>query len=300
MKKLKSDHITIETTNFCPAKCIICPREKYEHPLMFMDMDLFEKIIDDAAQYNISVLDLCGFGEPFTDSLLFERCEYAKKKIPNLKIYVSTTGYLMHRSTHYNVCKYIDILKLSVYGMTKEVYEKSHGGIKFEKSFANIFSLLNRKDKPHIIGLMVLNDINEHQMREWIAFWEPLCDEVMVWTPHNWAGLRNYREVDHTAQRSCGRPFNGPLYIHVDGTVSPCCWDINRKIKIGDMNTDTIYNVLHSDAFQKLQKAHANNNFKDYLCFNCEQTNNTPGACVYSNNNAKPGVLTATKGELCE
>lgn len=297
-KNLKSKHITIETTNKCPAKCPICPREKYEHPLQLMNMNLFKKIIDDVSQYQIEVLDLCGFGEPFTDKFLFERCQYAKNKIPDIKIYISSTGNLMNKAILSDVCEYIDLFKFSFYGMTKKIYEYSHGTLNFEKSLFNIIRLLARKDRPYIEGLLVLNDYNKDQMKSWIDFWQPLCDEIMVWNPHNWAGLRDYREIDHRNQKSCGRPFDGPLYVHVDGTVSPCCWDINRKMKIGDMNTMSIDDVFHSKSFEFVQENHRNRTFENLLCYQCEQTNDSLDACVYSNNMANVGILTATKGKL--
>jgi len=49
--ELKNKHISIETTNLCPAHCTICPREQLTQKLGIMDFDLFKKIIDDAAQY---------------------------------------------------------------------------------------------------------------------------------------------------------------------------------------------------------------------------------------------------------
>ena len=73
--ELRSKQITIETTNICTANCIVCPREKFTQKLQIMDFNLFKKIIDDAAQYSIECVDINGFGDPFTDKLLFKRLE---------------------------------------------------------------------------------------------------------------------------------------------------------------------------------------------------------------------------------
>ena len=141
------------------------------------------------------------------------------------------------------------------------------------------------KKKPYTIGLLVIVDSNKHEMDDWIKFWEPKLNEVFVWLPHNWVDARKYRAVDHSKQVSCGRPFNGPLYIAADGTVSMCCWDFNRRLVIGDMKTQTIHEIFHSENFKKLKRAHENRNFKGLLCDDCCQTNPDSSVLLYSSSN---------------
>lgn len=94
-----TDLIAIETTNICPAHCVICPREKFTQKLGIMDLKLFEKIIDDASTYNIKLVGPVGFGDPLADPKFFERCKYIRKKLPKAKIYISTTGFF-HKFHH--------------------------------------------------------------------------------------------------------------------------------------------------------------------------------------------------------
>lgn len=287
--ELKNKQITIETTNLCSAHCTICPREKYIQKLGIMDFGLFKKIIDDAAQYNITMLDTGGFGDPFTDRLYFERCEYIKKKLPEAKIYTSSPCFLMTPDIYDKVIKYVDILKMSIYGITKDTYEKAHrGNLKFKKTYSNILGFLEKikglKKRPYTAGLLVATDINKHEMKDWIKFWKPKLDEVYVWLPHNWGDLKNYRTINHNKQVSCNRPFTGPLYVHIDGTVSMCCFDINKRLVIGDMKTQTIYEIFHSEPYLKIKKAHQTKNFEGLLCYNCDQTNPDPSVLLYATN----------------
>lgn len=284
-----TNHITIETTNICPAHCVVCPREQFTQKLGIMDFRLFKKIIDDASTYNIKSVAPVGFGDPLADPKLFERCKYIRKKLPKAKIYVSTTGFLMTPDIYDNVIKYIDTLKLSIHGLTKDTYEKSHRGkLKFEITYSNILGFLekikNLKKKPYTVGLLVITDINKHEMNRWIKFWEPKLDEVFVWLPHNWAGARNYRKIDQTKLISCGRPFRGGLSIHIDGKVSACCLDINEKLLIGNIKTQTIKEVLNSKALKKIQQNHKIKNFKGYFCENCDQINYNPDILLYATN----------------
>lgn len=282
-------HLTIETTNICPAHCVVCPREQFTQKLGIMDFKLFKKIIDDASAYNIKLVSLTGFGDPLADPKFFERCKYLRKKLPKAKIYISTAGFLMTLNKYDDIIKYIDILKLSIFGLEKNTYEKCHrGSLKHETTYSNILGFLKKikglKKKPHVAGLMVAIDINKYEINKWIKFWEPKLDEIFVWLPHNYGYGRNYRKIDRTKLVSCGRPFRGGLYIHLDGKVSACCFDINKDLIIGDLKTQTMKQIINSKALKKIQQAHKNKNFKGLLCENCDQINYDPDILLYATN----------------
>jgi radical SAM protein with 4Fe4S-binding SPASM domain len=266
-----------------------------------MDLSLFKKIIDDAAKYDLESIDTCGFGECFLDKHLFERFAYVRKKLPKAQIYVSTTGYHMDPDTWDNVIEYIDILKLSIYGATRKTYEEFHRGKpKYNKTMDNIYGLLAvANGRPYTIGLFVTTDVNRHEKEIWIERWSRKLNEVFVWEPHNWVLGRHYRTVDTGRQESCGRPDNGPMYIHADGTVSPCCWDIHKEISLGSMQHQTIEEVYKGKPYRELRKAHREGNFKDYICQYCDQTNFDPTVVVFANNpERKVGQITSNKKDM--
>ena len=283
--RMRSGKITIENTNLCPADCVICPRDKYRQSLGSMDSKLFAKIINNLSnQTNIDTIDIGGFGEPFADKLLFDRCRLIRGKLPSVKIATSSNCYLMTPDKYEEVCEYIDVLKISVYGVTKESYEASHRTLTFEKTYENILGLLELEKKPYTVGLLTLSDENQHEMEDWIKYWEPKLDEVYVWEPHSFGGLLNLREVDRSKQQSCGRPFNGPLYVHIDGTVSMCCFDINKHLVIGNMNNQTIPEIFRSKEYRRIRKAHKEADFTGLICNDCCQTNYNPNVLIYASN----------------
>jgi radical SAM protein with 4Fe4S-binding SPASM domain len=302
--ELKNKQIIIETTDICDAQCVICPRELYTKKPRMMDMALFKKIIEDASQYEVDSVDTCGFGEAFLDRYLFERCEYMRKLLPKAKIFISTTAFHMDMDKWENVIKYIDILKLSIYGVTPETYEAFHRGrVKHSVAMKNINGFLEyvkyKHEKPWTVGLLVVTDLNLHEKDEWIKLWRPKLDEIFVWKPHNWVKGRSYREIDYTKQVSCGRPMNAPLYVHADGIVSPCCWDVHSEIKLGDLNFQTIEQVYKGKAYRDLKAAHKAKDFSDYICKDCCQTNYNPDVMIYANNpNRKVGQLTSNEGMI--
>lgn len=291
------NQITLETTNICTAKCLPCPREKFNMKLGNMKMPLFKRILDLLSDYNIEIIEACGFGDPFADKLFLKRCKMIKEKMPNTKIYTTTTGILMNPSIIPDICEYVDILKISHYGVNKYTYEKVHR-IDFSTSMRNIQTLLKQSNRPYLIASYLMLEENEQEKDDWLKFWEGKVDEIIIWKPHNWAGLKNYREIDYENVKSCGRPFNGPPYIHVDGKVSVCCWDITKQLVIGDLTTQTFEEIYNSDTYKNIVEKHKNKDFQGILCYTCDQINYNPNVLVYSNKERKVGEMTSNKEKL--
>ena len=179
--------ITIEVTNRCSAACIMCPREKMIQNLEVMDFDVWVKLIDNCVELGIEMLDLCGYGDVFLDKGLFDKIAYAKTINPNFKIYISTTGIAMNKRKWENIVKWVDILKFSIYGMSKEVYEKVMANVKYDRAYNNILGLLelNKKhnNKIYTIGNYIVMEENKHEFDDWINFGNQNYQRYMLGHP---------------------------------------------------------------------------------------------------------------------
>lgn len=288
MRKVACENIIIEATNVCTANCVFCPREQYVHKPKHMPQDLFEKIIDEALELGLKSVAFGGFGEPLCDPDLIEKLRYLKRKDKNSKIYLTSTLFLLNEKLIDEFTDNVDAVHVSFYGMTPETYEKIHrGALKFERSKNNILSLIDRKrtlksPKPSIIMRYLLNEFNADEMEQFIAFWEPLVDEVMVWKPHNYLYGRRYREVDVDKGESCGRPFADALNLDIEGRVTVCCFDFNKELEIGNVSRQGIKEILSGEKLQKLRHAHSTRNFTGLLCESCDQRVKDPDVLVYS------------------
>lgn len=274
---LNSREITVEVTNRCGARCLTCPRESFTEKLGHMDMELFRRIMNDAAAEGYNSLDTCGFGDPLLDPLLQERLAFIKSRHPQISIYSSTTCHELTEERLPWFASHVDTLKISFFGMTPGSYEAVHRGLRHAKSLENITRLAEyraRHGRPHLIGLFLLQPQNEHEAKDFIKHFEPLLDEVMVWKPHNWVAGRGFRSP--SAQRkSCGRPQNGNLTVGVDGRVSICCFDYNKTTIIGDLRTQTIAQVRQSSPMlDRICEVHRTGTFQNsgLLCEDCDQT----------------------------
>ncbi len=87
------DLVLIETRSECNRKCWYCPNSKYSRPNGILSVKTFKNIINQLSDIKYSlVLGLHFFNEPLLDKRLPDLVEYARKKLPNIKIKISTNG----------------------------------------------------------------------------------------------------------------------------------------------------------------------------------------------------------------
>ena len=282
----KNKQIIIEVTNKCAAKCIMCPREKMIQPLEVMDQKLYEKIVTDAFNEGIELLDLCGYGDVFLDRGLFDKIKFSKKLNPDCKVYISTTGNAMQPKYFDNILKYVNILKFSIYGTSPEIYKITMGGLGYEKSMRNIHQFLemDNKKKVYTIGNFIKLKENQHELKDWINTWEPKLSEVYVWEPHNYIDGRKYRDIKNKKQVSCGRPKEGPLNIAVNGKAHVCCFDYNKLMVVGDTKYMSINEIMNSKELKNIQEKHKKNDFSGLICQDCDQTVHDENVLIYKTN----------------
>lgn len=288
MEYYENKSITIEVTNKCSAACIMCPREKMIQDLDTMTFDVWKKLIDNCHEVGIEMLDLCGYGDVFLDKGLFKKIDYARQVNPNFKIYISTTGIAMSKRKWDEIIEKVDILKFSIYGMSKEVYEEVMANVNYDLAMKNILGILEKNkqanNKVYTIGNYIVMEENEHEYQEWIDFWEPKLSEIYAWKPHNYVDGRQYRDISGQPQKSCGRPQDGPLNIAVDGQAHVCCFDYNKLLTVGSIKDLTLSEIMNSKEMKHIQDKHKNNDFSDLICSICDQTVKDETVLLYNTN----------------
>ncbi len=302
--KLINDEVRIETTNRCNATCIMCPREKMKRPQGIMDMGLYQRIVDQAVKAGARQISLDCFGETFIDPLIFKRAQYAKSK--GMRTHTITNAALLDKQKTERILKLFDVIRISLYGTTKKTYECIHRGLNYEKVKTNVERLFEMRRKiPEcqikIEMYFLLMDENKKEMDDFLKTYEPICDAVAVWKPHNWGNARQYRKLNEK-KVSCNRPFSGPLQVQWDGCVVPCCFDFDNTIILGNLKTQSIQEVLTGEKYNQLRRAHRQGNFAAFpFCDTCDQLNKRGDVLVYTNiKNAKVGSTNTTHFDLKE
>ena len=291
---LPGKSLSLELSSVCQARCKMCPFELNPNKNKHMEFELFKKCVDEGAKHGLETLDLCLMGDSLLDKGFVQKMEYIKSYYPDIKVYASSQGMSIDVDT---CCKYVDTLHVSFYGTTKEVYEKVHGGgVRYEKSLDNVERLLARPnaERPYVIFTFLILPENEHQLDEWLGKWEDIADEVIVWRPHNWAGIfddetKNDIYQNGVKPKSCGRPINGPFCIWVNGDVTPCCFSWDKRLVIGNVYNETLEQIYYSDRRRQIMIVHENNAFQNCSlpCEKCDQVLSRKDALVYTNHDRR-------------
>ena len=188
------------------------------------------------------------------------------------------------------ICEYVDILKISNYGFTKEKYEAVHrGSLVFEDVQRNLMQLSqNRKRKPYIIMSYLDMDINHSDVMLWVDYWvKQGLDEVNVWKQHNWGGYVADREVLSNTEVSCERIKNKHFKIWSDGNVSPCVFDCEKRLLLGNLKKDSFSMI--NEKYDILRGVHDKGGVSgtDLICAKCDQIFSRSDALLYLYENGK-------------
>lgn len=286
----RSDEVRFEVTTKCNYDCIICPREKMTRPKVTMSLGLFKRLFDkirqETSQYR--VLTFPGMGEPLLDPTLEKKIEYAKGK--GFRVLMLTNGSLLtiRKFKSLESCG-VESIRVSFYGSNPDAYAKIHGE-KTKQLFNKIRGTLTKiaqlkKKTKLLLTLNVLEGTNGRCLNEWISYWKNKADLLEVWRPHNWVNARSYRSIRGDRLKTCGRPWNTPLQVQVDGTVNMCCFDFDGKLTIGDLKTQSLKEIFSSGEYKKIVSCHTTGDFKKsrLICADCDQRNSDKSGIMLYN-----------------
>lgn len=267
--------LSIENTNICNARCIMCPHTKMKRKQKVMSQKNFEQIVDKVMkQERIKFITITGFGEPFADKDLDKKIAWINKKYPGVKIIIFTNGSLLDEKIAEKILK-LGVFKLnfSVNG-TKKNYKRIMG-LDYDRTMEKINYFLKRQKELRSktltnVSLMVLND-NKKDIKEFMDFWSGRVDSVMAYLPSDWAG-----GVDVVAKT----PFKNKRWpcmalwkfvtIDVDGNVIMCCRDYESKFKLGNVLKDDYKKI--KERMDGVKKRHLEMDFSMPICRRCDNS----------------------------
>ncbi len=258
----------LDPTNICNLRCPLCPtwQDMQARPKGRIDMNLYKKILDELGPY-LFTINLCNWGEPFLNPDLPEMIEYAKRY--NTVVGLSTNlNHLPDRAAENVINSAIDIIVISLDGVTQEAYSKYRIGGDVQKVFENIEKLsyyIKREDKKTmLVWQYLVNRYNETQLKdaEKIAselgiIFQPSpmrssmgkelllplherVQEMKEWLPEN-PDYRKYQldieQAAKTKQTTCKWLWD-TMVINWDGSISPCCGVFEKKWDFGNITLD--------------------------------------------------------------
>lgn len=273
--------IHIEVTNYCNARCILCPYPKMKRPKGFMPWHIFTRIVDECAKVEGAGLEinLHKDGEPLMDSLLFKRIAHIKSKLKKSRTHFNTNAMLLNEDKTLSILNSpLDSITFSVDGASKETYENIRIGLKYDVIEKNILHFLKMKKEMnkriHVTMQMVINNDNMHEVSRYKELWGDKADRIFIKKAHNFLVQKTSihgGELTEKQLSRCMQPFYLMLF-YWNGDVALCCWDYDNLVGMGNIENDSILTIYNNDKFKEIRNAMESKSCKDIKpCNACSQ-----------------------------
>jgi hypothetical protein len=276
----RPEQLVFEITAACDARCIHCPRHEMDRPKRPMDMALFRRMIDQAAEMKIPELVPNGYGEILTIPRVGEYLAYIRTKPHRFRLLLNTNGYNFNDDKIEALFKYgIDGINITIDGATAETAQAVRVGLKTERIERNIHRILEVRrqrglTRPHVRVSMVAIPQNVHEAPMFLEKWTGIADMVSIGHMSTRTGGVTLADPDAAAvkpARACVRPFR-ELNIWANGKAVLCCEDWNEDFIVGDLNEQTLAEIWRGERLASVRRSHAGGCGSDVaLCAACNQ-----------------------------
>jgi radical SAM protein with 4Fe4S-binding SPASM domain len=289
-KRILSDfpmNLDLYITNRCNLQCVMCRRtlevqkglnsEIYQEEQCDMDLNVYKKVIDEAAREGVYAIHLTAYGEPLLHEDIIEMIKYAREK-NILDLFMHTNGTILFENVASELLEAgLTRLIFSVDSPVKEIYEKIRIGADFDVVVDNIKKFMELKRKrgfkyPFVRVQMVEMENNRSQRDSYYNYFKNIVDSVGRIEYINFNemddGNRYYRKRRYKENYVC-RQLWQRLCVNFDGNVYACLV-INENTKLGDVDNSTIKELWHGEKMKELRNDHIEGNIgKITPCSNC-------------------------------
>jgi len=258
--------VQIEPTNRCNLNCSLCITGlgKLRRPKRDMSFREFTQIIDQFEE-SIIYLVLYNLGEPLLNTQLYDMIKYAKKK----KIFVrlSSNGYFTEKKHIKDIVNCgLDELIISLDCVSPQNYLKYKNSHSFYDVINNIELIIKERKGKHgpfiNVQLLLIRD-NEEDISQFRCLVRRLgVDKGLIKKPRvNFPGVipdtsflplnskyirKSYKDFNRI--RECIRPWISTVILS-DGSVVPCCFDMQGEYNFGDTINLNFRQIWNSDRY---------------------------------------------------
>lgn len=272
-------HLDFELHYGCNLRCPQCilqmdPNEFEKiHPYHIkqkkqkINFEKFKEIIDEGTRYGLCSITLGVNNEPLMDTQIIKYINYAFG-MGILDIILITNGILLTKKMSKQLLESgLTKLYFSIDAIKEDTYKKVRTGGDLIKVMQNINYFLDLKKQskkllPVTRVSYVKSRINQSETEEFVEYWKPRVDFVSIQafvTPayghSNYQKIRKEFQIENKNLKQsgpCTQPYQR-LTIYHDGSVHPCCHWPGGTLIVGNIYTDSIYNIWNSAYMEKLR-----------------------------------------------
>ncbi len=272
--KKHSLQITIEPSNICNLRCIMCPYPNMKRKKEIMPMKLFMKIMDQAKEMGCKAVHLQQYNEPFLDKFIFERIDYIKKMGVDILLY--SNGMLLDKRMRDKILDSPPTrIRISIDGVKKETFESIRRGANFETVVENTKNLFYERNKrnqklPLIEVYFTVLEKNKKEADEFLKFWRDKSDFATLYLADS-RESESFTPIYYKNKKPypCLNPMM-PIILS-NGKVALCCVDIEGNFNLGDLKKQKLKEIMNSPKLKKIYKSQIERTCNLNICKNCSK-----------------------------
>jgi radical SAM protein with 4Fe4S-binding SPASM domain len=221
-----------------------------------MSFDLYKKIIDECAEYNLYSIRLSLRGEAFLNKHIYDMIKYAKEK--GIKEVSSLThgGFLDEEKFEQLIDLELDWLTISFDGIG-ETYDKIRYPLKFEDSVEKIRRYQeikkNRGVVKPVIKIQTVWPAISKNPQEFYDIFNPITDQIVANPLIDYLG--NDTNIVFEENFTCPQLWER-LVIGADGHVMLCANDEMESHTLGDVNNESLFDIWHGEKLTNAREIH--------------------------------------------
>ena len=293
---MRPKEITIELTNACNSDCVMCLHSSSKRPIVHMELDLIEKIVNEGLMSKDYPLCICGIGEP----LLHPDFIDALSIVSEVPFGMGSNCQELSWEKRYHIMKSkFSDFTLSLDAMTEDTHGCIRRGLNFNTVMSNALSFIEELGKRECFWRMVyiqfiVCSINVHELEPFINFWldkikgipnvkifiKPMCKWPGIDNPYYPSPAINFRndfrvlygplEKGIKFREGCCL-FDNFVQVQSDGAYSPCCMNPGDEYGIGNVNDNTIEELYNSPKMNRLRDLFKEKRYEEIpFCSKCE------------------------------
>jgi radical SAM protein with 4Fe4S-binding SPASM domain len=269
----------VDPSSACNFRCQFCPTGHIDlikasgYKRRVMGLQLFEKLLSDLEAFPqaLRVMRMNKIGEPLLNKNLPTMIRLAKESGRVGHIDFATNASVFSQDLLMSMVEAgLDRLNISLEGMSKEQYAE-HAKVDFDfgKLVEQIRWLYPRRGNCEVTIKIPGNYLSAEDRVKFFDMFGDYCDRIFIeqlspiWPEFDLehrAGVtasENEGQYQGTSEDKdvCTYIFYA-MAINADGTVSACCPDWDQKLVVGDLQHETLRDIWHSPAMNKLRRLH--------------------------------------------
>lgn len=237
--------VNLETINRCNSTCEFCTANKNaeKRPYQKMSDELFYSIIDQLSDWGYKGhLTMYGNNEPWLDTRIVEFHKYAREKLPDSYIFMSTNGLLLDMDKVKSIVPYINQLIINNYCLDMKLHENLQKIYDYVKENPQEF-----KDVDILIQMRYLKEVLSNRA----------------------GSAPNKQGSTKIVKETCLMPYTD-MWIMPNGKLGICCCDNFEVTNLADLNKVSLKDGWNSKEYQELRHAIKSGRSNYEFCKHCD------------------------------